>query len=207
MYKSDTLKPYIMPSSEGTGCKVYRYNRSIPISEYVVQLTCDITESFDYADLIQLLRIVGTNDVVKIILQGTGGDCHGCVSLINAMQTCAAHVICETLGPCYSAHSTIALAGDNLIMHENSILMFHDFSTRSAGKSSEIELDILTTKKWIHSYMQRIHYPFLTKKECNELINGKDLYIFWNHPDIQERLQRKFAKTASRRINIELNEG
>ena len=34
----------------------------------------------------------------------------------------------------------------------------------------------------------------LTKKECEEILQGKDLYVKWTDPDLKDRIKRHFGE-------------
>lgn len=176
-------------SIEG-GVKIFK--RSTAVNLYRVQFDTEITNSYNYAELINLLKNASKNDVFEFVLQNFGGSCHSCVGLVNVMKECEANILCEVIGPCYSAGSTIALAGTGIRAHPDSLLMFHNFSTIQVGKANEIEISLDASKKWIHSYMKRNHMPFLTEKECDNLIKGQDLYVYTSDKDFKKRCVRHF---------------
>lgn len=197
------MKELLPFSATEGGSVIYKDVRAVSFNIYNIQLESSVTDSYNYADIIYLLDNASETDQFIIKLQSYGGDCHGCIALVNTMKNTQGRVICEVLGPCYSAGSTIALAGQSLVMHPNSMLMFHDFSTTSRGKSSEIDLDLEHSKRWIHGYMLENHRPFLTKKECNIINGGKDFYIHADDPTLDKRIERHF-KGLDKSIEVQL---
>ena len=185
--KNSKLEPEI---SIDDGVKIFRCQSVSTV--YRVQFDVNIANSYKYAELINLIKIASSSDRFEFVLQNFGGSCHSCIGLVNIMKESRADITCEIIGPCYSAGSTIALAGNGIKWHPDALLMFHNFSSVEFGKANEIEISLKANKKWIHSYMKRIHMPFLTEKECDELIKGKDIYVYTNDRDFKKRCERHF---------------
>jgi hypothetical protein len=87
----------------------------------------------------------------------------------------------------------MALCGDSLAVNKGSFLMFHDYSN-GGGRAKGNE-----TLKSTEAYCEIFNYrfnsicqPFLTKKECESVQQGTDLYIKWNDPTLNQRIARHF---------------
>lgn len=181
------------------GGKVFHRRTESVCNWYDIYLDDDISDSSNYSDICNLLRTIKKTDFVDVYLSNFGGSCHGCVSLINAVEDCKAFVAMYVTAPCYSAGATLAIAGDGLWMYPNTFLMFHNYSAISMGKGHELELDTKHTKKWIHGYFDDIHRPFLTKPECRRITEDKDLYIHVDDPTVEKRMERHFDDQKKKR--------
>lgn len=66
-----------------------------------------------------------TNEDIKIQLNSAGGSLQEAITIFNLLKTSGRRVSVEINGWALSAASLIAMAGDPIAMHENSLLMIH----------------------------------------------------------------------------------
>lgn len=152
----------------------------------------EVVDIDKYHSFMHLLRTATDKDNITLILQNYGGSCHTCLAIGNLMRACKANIDVEVIAPCYSAGTTIALAGDSLVLHNHTFLMFHDYSGGYSGKGNEIKLHVEATEKFIRGYMKEFHMPFLTLNEHKSMVAGMDLYIHASDRDIKKRIKRHF---------------
>lgn len=82
----------------------------------------------------------------------------------------------------------LALQGDKIKLENNSFMMFHDYSSFEMGKGSEIEAHVKHYRKFALDCFSQWCKGFLTKKEIDIILAGKDLYLDYN--ECKERLTK-----------------
>ena len=119
--------------------------------------------------------------------------------LIDYIQNLECKVDVVVPYPTYSMGAIMSLSGDSLEIKPGGFLMFHDYSSGIArSKGNEI---FKQTESYIETFtykFNKICQPFLTKKECEDILNGKDLYIKWNDPMLETRIKRHFSKKGDK---------
>lgn len=147
-----------------------------------------IVEPNQYIDMIHHIRSGSPTDIVHIHLNTPGGNLDTGVQLINAIQTSESHVICSLEAKAHSLGSLIFLAADEFVVHDNSMMMFHNFSGTTGGKGHEQMAEITATIEWFNTISEQLCVPFLSDDEFNRLIKGEDLYFHSN--EIRVRLEK-----------------
>jgi ATP-dependent protease ClpP protease subunit len=87
----------------------------------------------------------------------------------------------------HSLGTLIFLAADEFIVHDNCIMMFHNFSGSVGGKGHEQKAQLDATISWFTEFARKLYVPFLTEKEFDDIVDGKDLWI--HSEDIRTRLK------------------
>jgi len=169
--------------------KPYSYFEQILIKKIQhFYISGDIEDSCKYIDMVHKIHTSSEHDTVHIHICSNGGDLSATLQIISAMKASPAHIICEIQSEAYSAATLIFLAADEFIVNPHSLMMIHDFSSESSGKSanhlSEISAEIVWFKKLSYDY----YSPFLTHKEIEEVLKGSDLWI--QTDDINRRLNK-----------------
>lgn len=155
---------------------------------YNIYLSQDIVSAEKYDRLFDLIRSAGQYDVIKIYINSPGGNMFTGIQLINSIKESSAYVITVLDGTAMSLAPLIVLAGDEIIINEHSIMMFHDFSTESGGKGSELVSSAAALAKFYKNMLESYAYPFLTKKEISKVTSGQDLYF--DTEEITKRMER-----------------
>ena len=147
-----------------------------------------IDEPIEYTDLIQTIRMAGPEDVIYVHINCPGGQLDTGIQIINALRTTDAHVVTELEGVGHSMAALMFLSGKELIVHENTQLMFHTYSGGVLGKGSEIRGQTDATEDWFKVMAYDICYPFMTKREIARMLKGED---FWfQYSAIETRIKR-----------------
>jgi ATP-dependent protease ClpP protease subunit len=163
-----------------------------------VYLSESITSSDNYTDLLHHLRTASSDDQFRLYLNNFGGYLHTGVQLINAMRDSPAVVITVVDAPVYSMASLLALCGDDIIINNNSYLMFHDYSGGTYGKGNELFIKALNDRQYTAQLFSDYAYPFLSEEEINDIFEGKDLYIS------AEEARKRMKKVKRMRNNAEI---
>jgi len=145
-----------------------------------------IDEPARYTELIHQIRAAQPNDAIHIHLNTPGGNVATGVQIINAIKSSQGRIITHLEGEVCSMGSILFLAGDEMVVYDNCLMMFHNYSGASTGKGHEITASIEAANKWYTELMKNICSPFLTDKELDRIVRGEDL---WMHSEeIKPRL-------------------
>ncbi len=153
----------------------------------------DSIEGFEeYDDLLKQVSKITSKDSVILRVGTGGGRCDVGFMLIDRFKNIDCFVDVIVPYPTYSMGALMALCGDSLTVSEGSFLMFHDYSGGGRSKGNEL---FKSTEAYCEIFNHRFNticQPFLSKKECEDVLQGKDLYIKWNDPTLDARIKRHF---------------
>lgn len=146
-----------------------------------------VEEAHKYAEMIHLIQTAGNDAVIWIHLNTPGGILDTGIQIINAMQISEAHVIASLEGEVASLGTMIFLAADEFVVHDNCLMMFHNYSSIVSGKGHEQIAALNAGTQWVEGIMERLYIPFMSKEEFDQIKKGEDLYF---HSDqIRDRLK------------------
>jgi len=151
-------------------------------------LSDGIEEPDKYVDMIHRIRTAGAEDIVYIHLNSPGGHLNTGVQLINAMQSSAARIVTSLEAISHSLGTLIFLAGDEFIVHDNCIMMFHNYSGGTFGKGNEQTAQLEATVKWFSTLARKIYVPFMSEEEFDRILRGEDLWM--QSDEIRKRLDK-----------------
>lgn len=165
-----------------------------------------IEEPHHYVELINKIQTAGADDIIYLHLNTDGGYMSAGIQIINAMISSSAHVISSLEGEVSSLGTMLFLAADEFLVHENSLLMFHNYSGGVWGKGHEQVAALESATKWTEDFMKRIYVPFMSEEEVSRLIKGEDIYM--HPPEILQRLQNmaRIRLEEAERAEEEANE-
>jgi ATP-dependent protease ClpP protease subunit len=161
-------------------------------TQYVISIWDAIEEYGDYDKLFEKLVKIRPEDSVVLRVSTPGGSCAVGFELYDRISSVEAPIQVYVPYPTYSMGAILSLCGDALTLAEGAYMMFHDYSTGTKGKGNEIFKHSEAYSKTFEYRFNEICQPFLTKKECQDILNGKDLYVKWNDPDLEKRIKRHF---------------
>jgi ATP-dependent protease ClpP protease subunit len=168
-----------------------------PFQQYEQQFTAqhvhfylseEIAEPDAYADMIHRINVASPADVIFIHLNTPGGNLATGIQIINAMQNSQAKVVTVLESMAYSLGTLIFLAGDEMVVNDHCMMMFHNFKGGILGKGQELVAQLEATVKWFAALSRKIYVPFLTEDEFDRIIRGEDLWM--QSPEIRKRLDR-----------------
>lgn len=152
----------------------------------------EIESMGDYKNLIEELHAAQDGDVVILNINSPGGRCDiGFMLVKNILQT-KATVVAHVVYPSASMASIIACVCDALVMDPHTYLMFHTYSGGAYGKSDELMQDVFETKRSLEGQFTQCIGKFLTKKEIEKMLEGKDIYIRADDTTLADRCKRHF---------------
>lgn len=174
-----------------------------------VTLDEDIKNSKYYRMVVEALYSANEGDTATFRIDSIGGDLAGALALITAIENTNADVHCFVSGECASAATIIALACPSISVSERSNWMFHSASTVSGGKLGNLIDNVSFTKQQVEKLMREMYAGFLSDKEIEELIIGRDIYM--TAEEAGSRLEKRFkylenkSKRASKQSKSEIN--
>lgn len=144
---------------------------------YNIYLNEEVVDANAYSKLFDLLRSVGEYDVVRVYINCPGGNLFTGVQLISCMKQSAAHIITFLDGQAMSLAPLILFAGDDINISENSLIMFHHYSSWGGGKGNEQLSNATAMNEFYKNSLIKYAKPFLNDDEIDKIIDGKDLYF------------------------------
>lgn len=147
-----------------------------------------IHEPCAYTDMIHRIAMAGPSDVIYIHLNTPGGRLDTGVQMINAMQNSQAKIVTVLESVAHSLGTLIFLAGDEMIVNDHCLMMFHNFRGVVGGKGQELVAELDATIKWFSTLAKKIYIPFLSEDEFNRMSRGEDIWM--QSTEIRKRLER-----------------
>jgi len=147
-----------------------------------------ILEPTAYVKMVHIINTAPAHDTIYIHLNTPGGYLHTGVQIVNAMKSSEATIVCSLEGEAKSLGSLIFLAADQFIVHDNSLMMIHNFSGGIYGKGKEAEMEMIASIEWFSDIGAKYYIPFLTKKEFDGIVNDSDIWL--HAPEIRTRLEK-----------------
>lgn len=166
----------------------YMYVQRFEAQQIHFYLSTEIGEPGLYVDMIHQINTATANDVIFIHLNTSGGNLNTGVQLINAMQNSQAKIVTVLDATAYSLGTLIFLAGDEMIVHDHCLIMFHNFRAGVMGKGQELAAELDATIKWYSALAKKIYVPFLSEEEFERILKGEDIWM--RSPEIRTRLDR-----------------
>ena len=154
-----------------------------------VYLTDGIDEPSFYNELCHNLYCADESDTFTLHINTPGGMLDTTFMLLDAMRSSKAHVIGHLTGTVASAGTIIALTCDELVCSDDLSWMSHYYSSMIGGKGNEIKARQTFTERTTSATFRRIHEGFFSKKEIEEMIEGKDFWL--DEHEVRERWARK----------------
>lgn len=175
-------KPFLVPNK-----KPYQHYEHTYTAQHVhFYLSEDVGAPDEYTDMIHKINSAGEQDTVFIHLNTPGGRLDTGVQIINAMQNSDARVVTILEAEAFSLGTLIFLAGDELVVNDHCVIMFHNFKGGVVGKGHEQLAQLEATVKWFTELAREIYIPFLSEDEFERIVKGEDLYM--HSAEIRERI-------------------
>lgn len=164
---------------------------STPVgNEYDVFLH-DIKDPEYYSDLFYILKTAKDVDMINLHINSHGGNADSLIQMRTYIRECDATVIGFAEGFVASAGSMLFLACNAWNVFPNLSFMCHNYSGGTAGKGSEMASQMDFEKVWSRELMYDCYKGFLTDKEIEEMLAGKDFWM--GSKEVSERLTKLVA--------------
>lgn len=177
------------------------YQHELPRTIHHFYLTDFLLGPSNYIDMIHMISNASAEDVIYIHINTKGGDLSTGVQLINAFKSSQAPIVASLEAEAYSLGTLIFLAADEWIVHDNCMMMFHNYSSTAWGKGNEQIAQIEASVKWFSQLANDIYVPFLSEEEVSSILKGEDVWL--QTPDIRKRLDKMIKIKERERKQIE----
>lgn len=151
-----------------------------------------IGEADDYLDWLDVIRHAGQNDDIIVHINSPGGSLFTALQLMNAMAESEATITAQVEGACMSAATMIMLCADRFMLSPHAMFMFHNYSGGTIGKGGEMWENIKFERSWSKKFLHEVYDTFLTKKEIDSMLDGKDVWL--TADQVADRLKKRRDK-------------
>jgi len=160
-----------------------------PVSVHTVFFDEDIGSPSTYRELIHLLYLAEEFDQFIFIINSSGGDLDGALSIIEACKATNANVRAIITGKCHSAASIIALNCNDVMVTESAHSLIHTASYGAYGSTGQVKSNVDFSTKQIKQILENTYGGFLTPTEILDVHKGVE---FWfDAKEIKKRLENK----------------
>ena len=142
-----------------------------------VYLDENIKEAKYYRSWLQAVDSLSEGDLILININSYGGQLDGAIAIINAIQNTDADVHASIEGVAASAASLIALASPSISVSPYATMMVHSATFGAFGKQSDVISHASFVDKQVRTLMHSVYKDFLTDKELEEVIMGKEMWF------------------------------
>jgi ATP-dependent protease ClpP protease subunit len=162
----------------------------------------NIREAKYYRTVLQGLDSLGEGDLILLNINSYGGQLDGAVAIINAIENTEADVHASIEGVAASAASLIALAAPSISVSPYATMMVHSATFGAFGKQSDVISHASFVDKQVRNLMGSVYKDFLTDKELEEVIMGKEMWFdaeeIVRRLEVRAELQEKRAKAEAK---------
>jgi len=171
------------------------YQQKMVARQLHYYLSGPIEDPSRYTEMIHQIRTAGQNDVVNIHLNTPGGLVSTGVQLISAMRASQGHIVTHLEGEACSMGALLFLTADEMVVYDDSLLMFHNYSGGAFGKGHVLTAAVEATNKWYAKLAKTVCTPFLTAAELKKIFDGADMWLL--SEEVEARLKKMTKKLAS----------
>lgn len=168
------------------------HKRQRPVTDISFSIDEYVRDPKYYRQIVEELGGLTEEDSVQIKINSGGGDLFGLVALLEAIRMCDANVLAIITGSAHSAASMLALSCPNVAVTPTAHMLVHFVSFGSGGKSQDVVQHVTHIKGYAEKLFRSIYKDFLTEKEMQEVIEGKELWF--GAEEIERRLKVRSEK-------------
>lgn len=152
-------------------------------------LSGPIKEAQEYMATFEFIRNAGENDLIVLHINSEGGSLFTTIQFMRVINETKATVIASVEGACMSAATVIFLCSHSYEISNHSMFMLHNYSGMAIGKGNEMHDQLAFERVWSKSFFEDVYKDFLTSKEIEEMLNGRDLWM--TGEEVGERLKKR----------------
>lgn len=176
------------------------FDNSVPIvahdnGDLEAYITDTINEPYEYNELCHRLRVAPASTTITLHINTPGGLMDSAIMILNAMSESKATIIGNLSGTVASAGTVLALACDQLVIGQHLTFMIHNYSGGMVGKGHEMKAHQEFVDKNLNDAFKSFYAGFLTPKEMQNIIDGRDLWLSSN--EVAERWTNRQALLAT----------
>lgn len=154
-----------------------------------VYISDEIGSPDTYNELCYKLKAAKKDEKFTLHLNTPGGYIDSALMIRDAIKHSKAEVSARLTGSVASAGTIIALSCKDVIVADHTAFMIHNYSSGTSGKGHEMKAYQQFVDKNLNLAFKEFYKGFLTEKEMEEIIEGKDLWL--NKSEVEERLDRR----------------
>ena len=156
---------------------------------YSIFIYSEIKNADQFAPAIEALLGADEEDTVVVHLSTPGGSVDATDTFVHALTCCRARVLFIASGGVHSAGTLILMHAPEVTFSSGFNALVHNGVVGYAGKTSDFDAATTFMKKQMHKLLKSTYEGFLTAKEIEALIHGKD---FWMDADeFKQRLLKR----------------
>lgn len=171
-----------------------------------VYLDENIREAKYYRTVLQAVDSLSEGDLLLLKINSYGGQLDGAIAIINAIENTDADVHAEIEGVAASAASLIALASPSISVSPYATMMVHSATFGAFGKQSDVISHASFVDKQVRTLMHSVYKDFLTDKELEEVIMGKEMWFdaeeIVRRLELRAELQEKRSKAEAKSTKL-----
>lgn len=184
-----SLFDFLQQEKEQSGLS---FDKDMYCAGIFVNIDEEVQEPSYYRNVINAISDLQEDQHCTFRINSPGGNASGALYIMSALKSsnCISKAI--IMGECHSAASILALNTNEVQVLPNASMLVHNASTGYDGKLSDIKSFADHQKVFFTDIVRSTYSGFLTEKELQETIEGRE---FWfNSEEIQRRLlnKRKF---------------
>jgi ATP-dependent protease ClpP protease subunit len=159
-------------------------------SKIVVDIDEEVKSAKYYRHICNKIRELGETDEVEFNINSNGGDLHGLISLLDAINLTNANVTAYCKGSCDSAASLLALSCHDIVVSPYCTMLVH-FAEMGIQPDRMYELrnQLDHYNELCKRVFVDVYQGFLTDAEIEDVINGKQMWL--QSEEIIERLEKR----------------
>jgi ATP-dependent protease ClpP protease subunit len=163
--------------------------RTLPLTQMKVALDEPFKDPKYYRNIIDAMDSMSENDQVEFRINSPGGRLDGLLGLLEAVRNTDADVVAHITGECHSAASIFALSCPSVSVSPYASMLIHSVSYGVGGKDADIVNHVMHTSEFCRDLFLATYRFFLTDKEIDECLMGKELWL--KAGDIERRLETR----------------
>lgn len=147
---------------------------------------CEETEDICPKDIVEFFKHLENNEAIEIHINSGGGSVFGGLAIYNVLKSYKGKKTVFVDGLAGSIASVIALAGDEIYVYENSIMMIHNPLTVICGyyNAKDLQMQINTLenckKSILNVYMANINATKIIPKEDISNLMDNETWLVGN---------------------------
>ena len=155
-----------------------------------IYITQELSYPWEYNEFKQKLLMAKDYNIINLYINCPGGMVDSAFYMYDAIKNCKGKVIGHLSGTVASGGTIITMACSDITVAEFTQFMIHNYSAHGiSGKGHEIKDYVKFNDSELNIAFKKIYGNFLTEKEIQEIIDGKDLWI--NTENVLSRWESK----------------
>lgn len=165
------------------------FTKTVRIHQHDVFIDEPVANPSYYRRVVQMLLDASPEDTVVLHINSPGGYLSGLSSLMEAVKGTEAHTVAVLVGDVSSAASMLVMYCDSVCVTDSASMLAHNVSYSIGGKGNDIVAHTQHVAKTSERLVREAYEQFLSEKEIDELLNGREIYL--DAEDIRARFESR----------------